>query len=181
MIKKFLLVLLILFVSFSIFASDGEIVSKDGFNIDVYLTGGVVHGNGFASGIGSSLNLRYADINYGVYLDLEYSFIAPKDYIVELFVEPGIQVSWDFFKRKNNLTSLSLGFGFAMDTGIMATEKGVKANIFPYAIVVKPMLMTNFRISGGYFIGVGLFYQMAAYPVSTNSVFNGFGFNIKVL
>ena len=171
-----------LHLAFSVFASERqEDTTDDGFYMDLYLSGGIVHQNKFATGLGTSLNLRYADLSYGVYLDLKYSFYSPDDYAAELFVEPGVQVAWDFFKRENNITSLSLGFGFAMDTGIMVSSDGIKANIYPYALVVKPMITTNLKMRGDYYIGLGLYYQAAAFPASTSSVFNGFGLVVKVL
>lgn len=185
--KKLIITLLILLSVFSISAADTEFEEmlsekvKDGFTFDAYFIGNFIRKSDFAGGVGLSMGLRSSNVEFAGYLNVLNSFNpggGPYALNMEFFAEPGVNISWNFFRSGRILTELSLDVGVLMD--IWSKDGNLKFNVAPWAIMARPMIMTNFQF-GSYIMGLGLFYQITGYPAALSDEYNGLGIIVKFI
>lgn len=184
--KKLISILVILVCLLPVFAAtefeetlDAKL--KDGFTFDAYFIGNFVRQSDFAAGMGFSMGLRSSNVEFSGYLNLQNSFNpggGPYALNMEFFAEPGFNVSWNFFRSGRILTELSLDVGVLLD--IWSKDGALKFYVAPWAIMARPMIMTNFQF-GSYIMGLGLFYQITGYPAALSDEYNGLGIVVKFI
>lgn len=184
--KKFFAVLLIVLLCLvPLFSADEELEQsldakiKDGFTFDAYFIGNFIRQSDFAAGMGFSMGLRSNNVEFAGYLNLQNSFNpggGPYALTMEFFAEPGFNISWNIFRSGRILTELSLDVGVLLD--IWSKDGSLKFYVAPWAIMARPMIMTNFQF-GSYIMGVGLFYQITGYPSALSNEYNGLGIVLK--
>lgn len=180
--KKLLLLVLCIIVPFSIMASDVE--EARGLYIDIYATGKLVRSTDFAAGGGFAAGYYGNGLTVALYANASYVFNpggGPLALNMEILAEPGLRLSWRFFRSGMLSTDISLDTGFLTAWGLNRTfgEQWKFYLVYP-GIVTRPGLTMNLDLGGGFAFSLGIFYQMAVYPRYVGSEYDGFGIVLRL-
>ena len=190
--KKLLTILLVLLLSFSLFAEQAEettekswwqtTIEEASFMYDLYGRATMLREDTFSVGGGVNIGLETDSFQFAVYGLCDY-FLDPLGGIggaasFELMVESGALFAWKLAEAWISRSYVAVEVGYYMQFARIPQDPSITffAN---NGFMIRPKFYTLLQISKHYNISIGIYYQMPLYPAYSD--YKGIGVCLAIL
>ena len=189
--KKLITILLILTLTFSLFAQEQAEESKSWwqttiedatFMYDLYFRATMLREDSFALGGGINLGLETDTFQFAVYGLGDY-FLDPIGGLggaasLEYMVETGAMFAWKLAEAWISRSYVAIDFGYYMQFAKIPQDPDTLF-LANNGFMIRPKFYTLLQISKHYNMSIGLYYQIPLYPQYSD--YKGVGVSIAIL
>ncbi len=189
--KKFLTILLLLSLSFSLFATETTeepqswwqtTIEDATFMYDLYFRATMLREDSFSLGGGINLGLETDTFQFAVYGLCDY-FLDPIGGLggaasLEYMIEPGVMFAWKLAEAWISRSYIALDVGYYMQFAKIPQDSDTLF-LANNGFMLRPKFYTLLQISKHYNLSIGLYYQIPLYPQYLD--YKGVGVCIAIL
>lgn len=189
--KKFITILLVLTLAFSLFADTQDTQSKSWwqstiedatFMHNVFLRATMVRENSFALGGGINIGLETDTFQFALYGLGDY-FPDPIGGLggaasLEYMIESGAMFAWKLAEAWISRSYIAVDFGYYMQFAIIPQDPSTLF-LAKNGFMIRPKFYTLLQITKTYSMSIGLYYQIPLYPQYSD--YKGVGVILAIL